>query len=365
MPKILVIEDEPALREDIAELLTLEGYDVISAKDGVDGINAAIQFQPDLIVCDIMMPRLDGYRVLLDVRANSITQFTPFIFLTAKSAQDEMRQGMELGADDYVTKPFTHVDLRRAVEMRLEKHTALQQEQQEQTDMFRSALAYERQQRLFKEKLVAMFSKGFPLPLENILTSNNLLRDYSGEMDDTARQAHFNRIEASAHQLQRSLDDIFLVAQMESGSLQVKPERLNVGLLIEQIVDDFRAIYGEAYRLVWECRSTDVIMADARLLHQITANLIASAIQHSPRSGTVRISLDHQIGRFVLIVTEESGSPQPERGGIVRQIVTGETESEDVGLEIVTRMVELYGGTLSAQRQPGVGSTVAVTFPPL
>lgn len=365
MTKILVIEDEPALREDIVELLSLEGYDAFSAKDGVDGINAAIQFQPDLIICDIMMPRLDGYRVLLDVRANSVTQFTPFIFLTAKSTQDEMRQGMELGADDYVTKPFTHIDLSRAVEMRLAKRAALEREQQEQTDIFRAALAYERQQRLFKEKLVAMFSNGFPLPLENILTSNTLLRDYSAELNAAERQAHFDRIEASAHHLQRTLDDIILVAQMESGSLQLKPEHLNVGALIQQMVDDFRAIYGDAYRLVWECRSTDEIAADARLLRQISANLIANAIQHSPRGGTVRITLDNQIGRFVLIVTDECGSAAPERSG-TRQIGAANVEpSEDAALEIVTQLVELYGGSLSAQRQPGIGSTIAVTFQPL
>ena len=112
MAKILVIEDETSLREDIAELLTLEGYSVISACDGVEGVNSAISQQPDLIICDIMMPRLDGYEVLLDVRANSLTQFVPFIFLTA-SARDEAsrRQGLALGAAAYLVRPVPAAEL--------------------------------------------------------------------------------------------------------------------------------------------------------------------------------------------------------------------------------------------------------------
>ena len=82
MPKILLIEDEAMLRGEVADWLTFEGYEVLTAADGVDGANAALLHLPDLIICDIMMPRLDGYGVMLDVRAHPLTQFTPFIFTT-------------------------------------------------------------------------------------------------------------------------------------------------------------------------------------------------------------------------------------------------------------------------------------------
>src|SRR5258705_13367128 len=107
MTKILVIEDKSLLRNEVMEWLVVEGYEVIGAADGVEGVNLALGSVPDVIICDIAMPGLDGYGVMLDVRANPQTQLTPFIYMTAKASLDDIRQGMALVADDYITKPFT------------------------------------------------------------------------------------------------------------------------------------------------------------------------------------------------------------------------------------------------------------------
>ncbi|HAJ60286.1 MAG TPA: GGDEF domain-containing response regulator [Cyanobacteria bacterium UBA8543] len=127
MEKILVIEDEEFLRENIVELLDAEGFEVISAENGHDGINLAKAMVPDLILCDVMMPRIDGYGVLMALRHESTTAAVPFIFLTAKAAKADFRQGMELGADDYLTKPFTRAELLGAIASRLKKQAAVQQ----------------------------------------------------------------------------------------------------------------------------------------------------------------------------------------------------------------------------------------------
>ncbi len=124
MPTILVIEDESLLRVEVAEWLMFEGYTAITAEDGVVGVEKALQHGPDLIVCDIMMPRLDGYGVLLEIRSNSVTADIPLIFLTARAAHEDIRAGMNLGADDYLTKPFTRVELLQAIKSRLETTTA-------------------------------------------------------------------------------------------------------------------------------------------------------------------------------------------------------------------------------------------------
>ena len=119
--KILVVEDAHALRKDIIEMLGFEGYDVRGAENGLLGVEAAHEFRPDLIICDIMMPVLDGYGVLHAIHRNESIKNTPFIFLTAKSERTDFRKGMELGADDYVTKPFSGTDLLNAVDGRLKK----------------------------------------------------------------------------------------------------------------------------------------------------------------------------------------------------------------------------------------------------
>ncbi|PKP16171.1 MAG: hypothetical protein CVU06_15145, partial [Bacteroidetes bacterium HGW-Bacteroidetes-22] len=119
--RILVIEDTEDVRNNIIEILESEGYDALGAENGKIGIETAIQVSPDLILCDIMMPVMDGYNVLESLRKNVITSTTPFIFLTAKNTRDDLRRGMALGADDYIAKPFTIDELLNGVTMRLKR----------------------------------------------------------------------------------------------------------------------------------------------------------------------------------------------------------------------------------------------------
>ena len=125
MKKILVIEDEEIIRENILKLLKAEGFDVTGAENGAQGLNAAVSNLPDVIICDVMMPELDGYGVLMALRSNPVTATLPFVFLTGKAERSEMRQGMELGADDYLTKPFTKAELVGAIASRLKKQEAV------------------------------------------------------------------------------------------------------------------------------------------------------------------------------------------------------------------------------------------------
>ena len=124
---ILVIDDNNDLRENTAEILELAGYRTVTAENGKRGVDAAIKEKPSLIVCDIMMPELDGYGVLHMLRKNPDTQNIPFIFLTAKTERTDFRKGMEMGADDYVTKPFEDIELLNAIEVRLKKAEVLEQ----------------------------------------------------------------------------------------------------------------------------------------------------------------------------------------------------------------------------------------------
>jgi CRP-like cAMP-binding protein/CheY-like chemotaxis protein len=121
MKKILVIDDNTAIRENTAEILSLAGYKTYTAENGKIGVETALRELPDLIVCDIMMPELDGYGVLHLLKKNTPTEHIPFIFLTAKTERTDFRKGMEMGADDYITKPFDDLELLKAIEIRLKK----------------------------------------------------------------------------------------------------------------------------------------------------------------------------------------------------------------------------------------------------
>jgi len=128
MKKILIIEDNMDVRENTADILELAGYEIATAEDGEKGVAKTLEFQPDLIVCDIMMPRMDGYAVLENLGKLAETARIPFIFLTAKSEKADFRKGMNLGADDYLTKPFEEHELLEAVVARLQKNDFLKKE---------------------------------------------------------------------------------------------------------------------------------------------------------------------------------------------------------------------------------------------
>ena len=151
MKKILLIEDQPQMRRNIATILEMEGFEVITAEHGRRGVELASSSAPDLILCDVMMPELDGYGVLKELRSNKATATIPFIFLTAKGEKTDLRAGMNLGADDYLAKPVAREDLLAAVKARLERHQ-------------------NHEQRLLDEAAKAGFKPNYesPVPLESL-----------------------------------------------------------------------------------------------------------------------------------------------------------------------------------------------------
>lgn len=134
MKKVLLIEDDAVLRENTAEILELSNYKVITATNGTEGIALAKSSMPDIIVSDIMMPELDGYGVLEALANDDQTKYIPFIFLSAKTERKDIRKGMDLGADDYITKPFEEEELISAMESRIAKASILKDQRATQED---------------------------------------------------------------------------------------------------------------------------------------------------------------------------------------------------------------------------------------
>ncbi|HLO51499.1 MAG TPA: response regulator [Kamptonema sp.] len=179
MKKILVIEDEALIRINILECLENAKFKAIGAENGVNGINLVDTYQPDLIICDIMMPDIDGYAVLTALRQNPATVTTPFIFLSAKSERDDMRLGMEMGADDYITKPCTPTELLNAIAARLEKHEAYIHQSTGERDRAKSL--QKRVQELqqlsqTREELLKRLSEDLRDPMSNINMAIQMLK---------------------------------------------------------------------------------------------------------------------------------------------------------------------------------------------
>lgn len=131
MKKILIIEDQAPMRRNIALMLELEGYEVLTAENGKVGLELARSSKPDLVLCDVMMPEMDGYGVIQGLRADKETATMPFVFLTAKGDKPDVRIGMNFGADDYLTKPVVRDDLLATIQVRLSKAEAIEELVQE------------------------------------------------------------------------------------------------------------------------------------------------------------------------------------------------------------------------------------------
>ena len=193
MKTILLIEDNPDMRENTAEILELADYKVLTAANGKEGVGLAKKEHPDLIICDIMMPELDGYGVLRMLGANAETSSIPFIFLTAKAEKTDFRKGMNLGADDYITKPFDDVELLDAIEIRLKKHESVYQDYPNTAkgldDFIQAARGLEaleelsdsRQTRLYKAKEIIFHEGSYPYGL--LLINKGKVRTYKTNED--------------------------------------------------------------------------------------------------------------------------------------------------------------------------------------
>jgi signal transduction histidine kinase len=368
MTKILVIEDEAILRDEIIEWLTLEDYETEGAADGVEGVTKAFHYLPDLIICDITMPGLDGHGVLMELRANLSTVAIPFIFVTARAAYEDVRKGMDLGADDYITKPFARLELLQAVQTRLEKKVAQEQHHYNEIEQWQQMFEQEREQRQLKAKLVAMFSHDFRNPLATIMLSISMIRDYSDRMDEQRRLKHLNRAEASARQLLQMLDDMLIVSQIESGNLDFQPEQLNIEEFIRRIVEEFQIINDEIHPLIFESNFADTLAADPRLLRQIAANLISNAIKYSPQGREVQVSLEYHNGQVVLTVRDQGiGIPEIDQQRLFtafqRASNVGNVSGTGLGLAIVKQAVDLHGGSIHLESQEGVGTIMTVRIP--
>lgn len=155
---ILVIEDQDDVRENIVELLDLSNYKVLDAPNGKAGVKSALEHVPDLILCDIMMPEMDGYEVLYLLMKNPSTSSIPFIFLTAKAEKEDFRKGMNLGADDYITKPFEEMELLGAIERRLTKYDGLKNSQNNE-QLLQAASKYPNLESILENQKTRKFKK--------------------------------------------------------------------------------------------------------------------------------------------------------------------------------------------------------------
>ncbi|OLP16570.1 hybrid sensor histidine kinase/response regulator [Leptolyngbya sp. 'hensonii'] len=359
MTKILVIEDEPIIRESIVEILELDGYDVIAAENGRVGLQVAKTQMPDLVLCDIEMPELNGYQFLSTLRQDWDTATIPVIFLTAKVSRSDIRQGMTLGAEDYLTKPFTVDELRQAVTSQLQKKTIRQKETQTKLDELRGSIA-----RSLPHELNT--------PLNGIIGITELLISQHGSINEGEGLELLQILHTSAARLLRLTKNFLLFAQLELimtdrqrlAELRTNRAESYIPSIVEEVARSKAAHYHREADLELDLERATVLLA-GKDLQKIAEELIDNAFKFSTAGTPVQLTGKQLDGAYHLVVSDQGQgmtTEQIDNIGAYMQFERRLYEQQGcgLGLAIVKRMLEVQDGGFTVDSLPGKGTSVQI-----
>jgi two-component system sensor histidine kinase/response regulator len=362
LPSILVVEDDPHMLHGICETLALAGYQAQPASNGAEALALLEQGPFDLILSDIMMPNLDGYQLFERVRSNPAWTAVPFIFLTAKGQKTDIRLGKQLGADDYLIKPFEVEDLLVAVQSKLERSRALRQ-----------AVNVEFTQ--LKQTILNTLSHEFRTPLTYITGYTELLEEGDFEIEEFKQLLGY--IRKGSDRLKRLVEDFLFIVMLETGETRSAYllERAVCRDLAAQLSALLNALESQAAaRQVSLKRQVPdklpTLVCHTKYVLDAVSRLVDNGIKFSKREGgvvTVRAWAD---SRAVCISVSDAGvgigSDQQDKlferfSQINRE--QQEQQGTGLGLYIVKGIVTLHGGQVDVQSAPGVGSTFTISLP--
>jgi two-component system, sensor histidine kinase and response regulator len=360
MTRILVIEDEEALRLNLQALLEAEDYQSLGAANGRSGVELAREHLPDLILCDVMMPELDGYGVLAELHQDPVTATIPFIFLTAKADKLALRQGMELGADDYLTKPFTIDEVLKAVTTRLEKRASVDKKYRQKLEDLRGSITF-------------LLPHELRTPLTGILNGSEMLKEMWDELGQDDKLRMVDIVHHSAQRLQRLILNYLLYAELELAAAAppaapvLPAPGMNLHALVTAVATQKAHPAQREADLSFDLAEATLLISEDHL-RKIVEELLDNAFKFSRAGTAVRVTgtrtdqaytlafVDHGIGLTVKQIADIGAYMQFERK-------LHEQQGSGLGLTIARRLVELYGGKLSIESIPGLQTTVSVTLP--
>jgi two-component system, sensor histidine kinase and response regulator len=354
MKNILIVEDSRLIREEIRDILIMENFEVIEAVNGIEGLDVAMNFLPDLILSDISMPELDGFELLFRLRNNIRTENIPVIFLSAKSELQDIRKGMNIGADDYLTKPVCADDLIAAVRVKLE----LKSKNENKLNSFKSHIAQH-----IPHELIT--------PLNGILGLSDYLRDFH-PIDEVEIISIANSIHCCGERLYNLIENYLMYTKLLSefySPLEKHPDRSAIFVESIELIDVISKILPQnrVGDLVFSVENVNIRL-NKRYYWKIVEELIRNSIKFSKPGNKIRIgSFTNQDKYFFQVESFGSGisKKQIEEIGAFVQFDRDVNEQQGVGLglEIVRLIVEISGGHILIDSKPDDFFKVTVEIP--
>jgi DNA-binding response OmpR family regulator len=362
--KILVVEDEQGIRENMQEMLEARGFVVRAATNGKQGVLEAIDFRPNLILCDIMMPKMDGYQVLEQIRKTSNIQNVPFIFLTAKVDKNDIRMGMTMGADDYLTKPFTAKELVGAVDARLKR--------QEKYNNLPARAKHEIDTSVF-----ATYYHEFNTPLHGIVGGLNLLINAGKSFSEKQTADLLFSVLKSSLRLNHTLSNLMLYEEIKRA--EAHPELVTMfnsgqtgNFWAQKIKDELQTIakemYGRAADLQVEFVDVTELNINFEYLLRMMIEVTDNALKFSKSGQKVSVTGKQSGENYVFEITD-NGSGFSFNGindiAPFKQFFKRKFEQQGMGmgLFLVKKLIQFNSGDLVIQTIEDKGTKVTVSLP--
>jgi two-component system, sensor histidine kinase and response regulator len=360
MKKILVIDDAEFILESTSTLLRFEGYDVETAGDGEEGVRQALDTKPDLILCDISMPKMDGYGVLENVRKNNITATTPFIFLTAFTEKSNMRAGMEKGADDFLVKPYTRDELIAAIDAQWNKHQLIEKQVQEKVEEVGRSVTY-------------ALPHEFRTVLNEVIGSAKYLHTSAEEVNPEEIKELSNDIVSSANRLLKITENFLVYVRIESFFANpIQRAQLRNMLTYEPsaMFQDIASTVSEKYNrindlVVNELIDGVLVEVSTENFHKMLDELMDNAFRFSAIGKTVTIATKVEDDLLYFIISDLGrGMSKEQISGIAAlaqfERTIYEQQGVGLGLVIAKRIAELHDGYFDIYSEEGVGTTISI-----
>ena len=358
--KILVIEDNKSIRDELRDILTFEGMQVITAENGQDGIDKAKQNLPSLILCDIMMPGKDGYEVLEELKQDSKLMHIPFLFMTAKATVENMRQGMILGADDYITKPFNVDLLIKSIESRLFKEKNRKESEKKRLETLQYNISSAIPHELFT-------------PLNGIIGLSSLMKDPDFKNDENNISEFASKIFDSGNRLLATLQkfiyytEIELLLNNDEKKVSLKEEITETG---EHELEEQSHIIAQKFN-----RESDIELniksfnAKIAAFHFeiIIANILDNAFKFSNNRDKVKVNIELDESHVHITVIDNGIGFDREilnEIGAFTQFNRLQMEQQGLGLGLITcqKLMNFYEGELRIRENLPKGSCVKLSF---
>ncbi|HKJ31126.1 MAG TPA: hybrid sensor histidine kinase/response regulator [Balneolales bacterium] len=362
-PLILIVDDVPQNIQVLGTNLRNKNYEIAVAQNGKQALQVAEEIYPDLILLDIMMPEMDGYEVCERLKEKGDTKDIPVILLTGKTETEDILKGFEVGAADYITKPYNSAELLARVKTHLELKQSRNELRKKNNELIKL--------NEHKNTFFSMVSHDLRNPLMGFLNLAEILKDDYDNLDDARVKQFINLLYDAADEMQKLLGNLLEWSRLEMGKIQVDPENIDLNEIITNNVNLFKTNAREKSITIKQNTDDEIkVYADKNMVDAVIRNVLSNSIKFTNDGGIINITSNSKNGsKYVSIKDNGIGMPKKTLDNLfsVKNINSSKgTRNEKgtgLGLLLCKQMLDQNNGVLNVESEQGKGTNVQIILP--